>query len=96
MARNAGNHGVFHPSPTASGYTKLEEYSPEMGNFDLEVLYIQADFGNVSEVKKVATSIQDRRKKKINNIESRLYHLEGDCASSLAKSANVLYSTLRE
>ena len=44
------------PFPTARGYTKLEEYFAEMGNFDLEVLSARADFEVVSGVKEVFRS----------------------------------------
>ena len=37
VTRNGGNRWVFPLSPTARGFTKLEEYFAKMGNCDLEV-----------------------------------------------------------
>ena len=56
MTRNGGNRWVFSLAPTARGYTKLGEYFAKIWHFDIDVLAVRADFGDISGVWNVATS----------------------------------------
>ena len=77
------------PFPTARGYTKLEEYFAEMGNFDLEVLAVKADFGEMPEVKKVSVSTRERRQNRMNTIARSVGNLKDMFISYLTKSVNM-------
>ena len=51
---------------------------------ELEVSAVQADFGDISEVKEVAVVIQERRKNRMGDIERALYLL-GACFQALSR-----------
>ena len=70
MTRNVGNRWVFPLPPTARGYTKLGEYSSEMGNCDLEVLATHADVGGISEVRKASAAKKEGWEHRMRIIES--------------------------
>ena len=77
-AYNGRNRWVFPLSPTARGYTKLEEYSARMRNYDLEVLAVQSGFGGISEVGKAPAPKQESGKNSMRIVESDVANLKDD------------------
>ena len=86
--RSKKNRGV-PPGPTARRCAKLAEYSANVKNRELEVLAARADFGDISEVKKVPVGRQDRRKNRPNAIENAIYQLGDMLPGYLAKEVDM-------
>ena len=63
------------PFPNFARLYKIGGYSSKMGEFDLEVSATHADFGGISEVWEVSGSRQERRKNRMNDIESAFAYL---------------------
>ena len=89
ITRNKKNRWVFHLPPTAIGYTKLWGYFSEMGNCDLEVSAAQADFGIISEVKKVPVPMKERGNNRMCDIGSAVANLEDTFVRYSAEAANM-------
>ena len=89
MARNTKNRWVYPLAPTARGYTTLEGYSVKMGNYDLVSIGAHADFDSILDVRRVSTSKQERRRNRINYVESAIAHMEDTFTSCSKKAVNM-------
>ena len=63
-------------SPNCARLRKLGGYFTKMGNCDLEVSDVQADFGEILQVGEVSASMQERRKNRTNAIDGGVANLE--------------------
>ena len=86
---NRGIRWLFPIGPTSRGYTKSASYVSKMRNCDLRALSVQADFGDIPDVKQASVANQERIKDRINSIGNAVAILNDTFASYLTREVDM-------